>query len=64
MKIITVAELERRFDEVMEDVELNKEHYRIQNDDGDVMLIPYDSFDVLHDVYLDWVDQPKAEVTD
>jgi hypothetical protein len=58
MKVITLEELEKNFDAVMEDVMTNKEHYRILNDEGDVMLIPIESYDVLKEVYIDWVDEP------
>ena len=61
MKVITLQYLEDNFDEVMDDVDLNKQHYRIQHKDGDVMLIPIESYDVLSDVYKDWVEQPQNE---
>ena len=61
MKVVTLQQLEENFDEILEDVTENKEHYRIQHEVGDVMLIPIESFDVLHDVYQSWVDEPKND---
>lgn len=58
MKVISLQVLEENFDAVMEDVMANKEHYRILNNTGDVMLIPIESYDVLKEVYIDWVDEP------
>lgn len=59
MKVVTLQQLESSFDEILSDVESNKEHYRIQHDGGDVMLIPIESFDVLSSVYTDWVEEPQ-----
>lgn len=59
MKVITVHELETNFDEIMNDVEINKEHYKIQNNGKDLMLLPVESFDVLSSVYTDWVEEPQ-----
>ena len=63
MKTITLQELEEQFDAVMDDVTANKEHYCIKSDSGDVMLIPFDSYELLHDVYIDWVEQPKQDLS-
>ena len=64
MKIVTVAELETNFDSIMEDVINNKQFYRIQSDNGDVMLIPYESYEVLKDTYQDWVEDTTNELTE
>lgn len=58
MKVISLKELEENFDAVIEDVSVNKEHYRILNETGDVMLIPVESYEVLKEVYIDWVEEP------
>jgi hypothetical protein len=59
MKVITAQEFEEKFDEIIEDVETNKHHYKIQYEGKELMLIPIESFDVLHDVYKDWVEEPQ-----
>lgn len=59
MKVITLQQLEGSFDAILTDVADNKEHYRIQYEKGDVMLIPIESYDVLKDVYTDWVEEPQ-----
>ena len=59
MKVVTLQQLEENFDEILNDVEINKEHYRIQYMNGDVMLIPVESYNVLKDVYTDWVEEPQ-----
>lgn len=64
MKIITAAELETNFDSIMEDVINNKQFYKIQTDEQDFMLIPYESYEVLKDTYQDWVEDTSSELTD
>lgn len=59
MKVITLQQLEGDFDAILTDVAENKEHYLIQYEEGDVMLIPIESYDVLKDVYTDWVEEPQ-----
>lgn len=59
MKVVTLQQFEENFDEILDDVTSNKEHYRIQHEGGDVMLIPIESYDVLKDVYTDWVEEPQ-----
>jgi hypothetical protein len=59
MKVITLQQLEESFEAILDDVAENKEHYRIQHGGGDVMLIPIESYDVLKDVYTDWVEEPQ-----
>jgi hypothetical protein len=39
----------------------NKEFYRIQTDNGNFMLIPYEEFEVLKDTYQEWVDEPRID---
>jgi PHD/YefM family antitoxin component YafN of YafNO toxin-antitoxin module len=56
MKVVTVQQLEADFDAIFEDVVNNKEFYRIQNEGKDVMLIPYEEYEVLKDTYHDWVE--------
>lgn len=59
MKVVTIQQLEENFDSILEDVETNKEHYRIQCEKGDVMLIPIESYEVLKDTYKEWVEEPQ-----
>lgn len=60
MNVITVKELEERFDEILDDVSINKKHYRIQLENGNAcMLIPIEDYSVFQDVYEDWVGQPE-----
>lgn len=61
MKVVTLQQLEADFDAILDDVINNKEYYRIQNDNSDVMLIPYDEYEVLRDTYQDWVDEPQID---
>lgn len=59
MKVVTLQQLEENFDAIWDDVATNKEHYKIQHEGGDVMLIPIESYEVLKDVYTDWVEEPQ-----
>jgi PHD/YefM family antitoxin component YafN of YafNO toxin-antitoxin module len=61
MKVVTLQQLEADFDAILDDVVNNKEYYRIQRDGDDVMLIPYDEYEVLKDTYQDWVKEPKID---
>jgi len=61
MKVVTLQQLEADFDAILEDVEANKEFYRIQSEAGDVMLIPYDDYVVLRETYQEWVDHPQID---
>ena len=61
MKVVTLQQLGADFDAILDDVINNKEYYRIQGDNSDVMLIPYDEYEVLRDTYQDWVDQPQID---
>ncbi len=66
MKTVTVQQLERDFDRIVDDVIENEVHYKITfeyaNEDGtfedkSVMLIPYNNYEVLASVYEDWLKQ-------
>jgi len=61
MKVITLQQLEADFDSILDDVVDNKEYYRIQGGENDVMLVPYDEYEVLKDTYQDWVDEPQID---
>lgn len=61
MKVITLQELERDFDAIMEDVGDNKVFYRLQTEKGDFMLVPYEEYSVLADTYQDWVDDKTID---
>lgn len=61
MKVVTLQQLEADFDAILDDVVNNKEYYRIQGEGNDVMLIPYDEYEVLKDTYQDWVEEPKID---
>lgn len=59
MKVVTLQQLEENFEAIIDDVGGNKEHYRILHEKGDLMLIPIESYEVLKDVYTDWVEEPQ-----
>ena len=59
MKVVTLQQLEENFETIVDDVANNKEHYRILHEKGDLMLIPIESYEVLKDVYTDWVEEPQ-----
>jgi len=61
MKVVTLQQLEADFDAILEDVEVNKEFYRVQSEAGDVMLIPYNEYVVLRETYQEWVDHPQID---
>ena len=59
MKVVTLQQLEADFDAILADVVENKEFYRIQGEKNDVMLIPYEEYEVLKETYQEWVDHPQ-----
>ena len=61
MKVVSLQQLEEAFEAILDDVADNKEHYRVEHEEGAVMLIPIESYDVLKDVYTDWVEEPQND---
>ena len=61
MKVITVSQLERNFEAIIDDVADNKQYYRIQGEQGDFMLVPYNEYEVLKETYKEWVEEPKID---
>lgn len=61
MKVITVEQLEVDFEAIIDDVSLNKQYYRIQSPQGTLMLVPHDEYEVLKEVYQDWVEEPTID---
>jgi len=62
MKVITLSELETNFDAIMEDVETNRQFYKIQREEGDVMLVPYVEYEVLTETYQEWAENPDNKI--
>jgi PHD/YefM family antitoxin component YafN of YafNO toxin-antitoxin module len=62
MKVITLSELETNFDAIMEDVETNRQFYKIQREEGDVMLVPYVEYEVLTETYQEWAENSDNEI--
>ncbi len=61
MKVITLQQLMDDFDNIMDDVGDRKQYYRIQADQGDFILMPFNEFDVLRDTYQEWVEEPQID---
>jgi PHD/YefM family antitoxin component YafN of YafNO toxin-antitoxin module len=62
MKVITLQQLEADFDAILDDVKDNRQYYRIQVEgQADVMLVPYEEYEVLADTYQDWVEEPAID---
>jgi hypothetical protein len=61
MKVVTLQQLTDDFDGIMDDVADNKQYYRIQTDQGDFILMPFNEFDVLRDTYQEWVEEPQID---
>lgn len=64
MKVVTLQELEDNFDTILDDVSDNKEHYLIQSESGNVIMVPFESYDVLKETYEEWVEEPKNNPID
>jgi PHD/YefM family antitoxin component YafN of YafNO toxin-antitoxin module len=58
MKVITTAQFEQDFEAIIDDVADNNQYYRIQGEEGDFMLVPFNEFEVLKETYKEWVDEP------
>ena len=61
MKVVTLQQLQDDFDSILDDVADNKEYYRIQTEEGDFMLVPYEEYEVLKDTYQEWVEEPQID---
>lgn len=60
MNVITIKEFEERFEEIIDDVSINKKHYCVQIEDGkDVMVLPADVYYAFQDIYEDWLGHPQ-----
>ena len=66
MKNITLQQLERDFDRILDDVVENGEHYNIVTVcfdesgklvDSHVVLIPYKEYSILKEAYEEWVNE-------
>lgn len=61
MKTITTAQFEQDFEAIIDDVAENKTTYKIivsetePDDEKAVMLIPYEEYEYLQDLYNDWL---------
>lgn len=61
MKVITAQQFEQDMEAIIDDVAENKQYYKIQTDYGDLILMPYNEFEVLKETYKEWVDEPKID---
>lgn len=61
MKVITLKDLEENFDAILDDVAENRQYYKIQAEEGDFMLVPYEEYQVLKETYQEWVDEPTID---
>ncbi len=61
MKVVALQQLQDDFDAILDDVADNKEYYRIQAEEGDFMLVPYEEYEVLKDTYQEWVEEPQID---
>lgn len=59
MKVITLAQFEQDIETIIDDVADNNQYYRIQGEEGDLILVPYNEFEVLKETYKDWVAEPQ-----
>lgn len=71
MKNITLQQLERDFDRILDDVVENGEHYNIVTVsfdesgklvDNHVVLIPYKEYSVLTETYNEWISEDSYEM--
>lgn len=61
MKVITTAQFEQDLEAIIDDVADNNQYYRIQGEEGDFMLVPFNEFEVLKETYQEWVEDPQID---
>lgn len=61
MKVVTLKELEDNFEAILDDVGDNRQYYRVQSEQGDFILVPYEEYEVLKDTYQEWVEEPTID---
>lgn len=59
MKVINVDQFEDNFDDIMDDVYTNLEHYKIITKDSAVMLIPVETYNFLMNTHKEWVNKTE-----
>jgi len=62
MKVVTVEQLQVNFDDIMDDVVVNLEHYKITTETSAVMLLPIDSYKVLLESYDEWIETKNPSI--
>lgn len=59
MKVINVEQFEDNFDDIMDDVYTNLEHYKIITKDSAVMLIPVEAYNFLMNTHKERVNRTE-----
>ena len=57
MKSISLHELEECFDLILDDVANNRSTYLITTEKGNVVMMPYDEYDALKNIYGEWLNE-------
>jgi len=63
MEVITEQQFYDRLDEIIDDVAENKKYYKvITANEKEVMVIPYNDFDVLKWAYESWIEEDTPSI--
>jgi len=57
MKSINLKEFEECFDLIFDDVADNRSTYLITTEKGNVVMMPYDEYDALKNIYSEWLNE-------
>ena len=59
MKVFMLQDMEFGLDDVVAEVNINKEHININEDGIDIIIIPFQDYEVLRNIYQEWLKEPK-----
>lgn len=59
MKVFKLQDMEFGLDDVVAEVNINKEHININEDGIDIIIIPFQDYEVLKNIYQEWLKEPK-----
>lgn len=61
MKVVTIEQFEANIEAIIDDVSENGQYYRIQSAGGDLIVVPHREYEVLKEVYQEWVEDPTID---
>tara|TARA_R100001082_G_C4306666_1_gene134858 strand:+ start:318 stop:509 length:192 start_codon:yes stop_codon:yes gene_type:complete len=58
MKVLKLQDMEFGLDDIVAEVNINKKHININEDGIDMVIIPFQDYEVLKGIYKEWLKEP------